>query len=55
MNLPKHTTQVGTIAANKKFYLEDYCISYMKQLCESYPEERKQIALFGTVEREKGT
>lgn len=54
MELPKHTTQVGTIAANKKLYLEDYCISYMKQLCETYPEERKQIALFGTVEREKG-
>ena len=54
MELPKHTTQVGTIAANKKLYLEDYCISYMKQLCETYPEERKQIALYGTVEREKG-
>lgn len=54
MELPKHTTQVGTIAANKKLYLEDYCISYMKQLCETYPQERKQIALFGTVEREKG-
>ncbi len=54
MELPKHTTQVGTIAASKKLYLEDYCISYMKQLCETYPEERKQIALFGTVEREKG-
>lgn len=53
MELPKHTTQVGTIAANKKLYLEDYCISYMKQLGEMYPEDRKQIALFGTVEREK--
>ena len=53
MELPKHTTQVGTIAANKKLYLEDYCISYMKQLGEQYPDERKQIALFGTVDREK--
>ncbi len=53
MELPKHTTQVGTIAANKKLYLEDYCISYMKQLCETCPEERKQIALYGTVERDK--
>lgn len=53
MELPKHTTQVGTIAANKKLYLEDYCISYMKQLGELYPEERKQIALFGIVEKEK--
>ena len=53
MELPKHTTQVGTIAANKKLYLEDYCISYMKQLGETYPDDRKQIALFGTVEREK--
>ena len=53
MELPKHTTQVGTIAANKKLYLEDYCISYMKQLGEEHPDERKQIALFGTVEKEK--
>ncbi len=53
MELPKHTTQVGTIAANKKLYLEDYCISYMKQLAEECPEERKQIALYGTVQREK--
>lgn len=53
MELPKHTTQVGTIAAGKKLYLEDYCISYMKQQGEAYPEERKQIALFGIVEREK--
>lgn len=53
MELPKHTTQVGTIAANKKLYLEDYCISYMKQLTEEFPEERKQIALFGIVEKDK--
>ncbi len=53
MELPKHTTQVGTIGANKKLYLEDYCISYMKQLTEEFPEDRKQIALFGTVEKEK--
>ena len=53
MELPKHTTQVGTIAANKKMYLEDYCISYMKQLTEEFPEDRKQIALYGAVEKEK--
>jgi nucleoid-associated protein YgaU len=53
MELPKHTTQVGTIAANKKMYLEDYCISYMKQLTEEFSEERKQIALYGIVEKEK--
>ncbi len=53
MEVPKHTTQVGTIAANKKLYIEDYCISYMKQLGEEYPEDRKQIALFGIVEKEK--
>lgn len=53
MELPKHTTQVGTIPANKKLYLEDYCISYKKQLDDIYPGERKQIALFGTLKREK--
>ena len=53
MDLPKHTTQVGTIPANKKLYLEDYCISYKKQLDDLYPKERKQIALYGTLKREK--
>lgn len=53
MELPKHTTQVGTIPANKKLYLEDYCISYRKQLDDMYPGERKQIALFGTLQKEK--
>lgn len=53
MELPKHTTQVGTIPANKKLYLEDYCISYKKQLDDMYPAERKQIALFGTLQKEK--
>ena len=53
MELPKHTTQVGTIPANKKLYVEDYCISYKKQLDDIYPGERKQIALFGTLKREK--
>ncbi len=53
MELPKHTTQVGTIPANKKLYIEDYCISYRKQLDDLYPGERKQIALFGTLQKEK--
>lgn len=53
MELPKHTTQVGTIPTNKKLYLEDYCISYKKQLDDLYPGERKQIALFGTLQKEK--
>ena len=53
MELPKHTTQVGTIPANKKLYVEDYCISYKKQLDDLYPGERKQIALYGTFKKEK--
>ncbi len=53
MELPKHTTQVGTIPTNKKLYIEDYCISYRKQLDDMYPGERKQIALFGTLQKDK--
>lgn len=54
MEVPKHTKQVGTISANKKLYLEDYCISYIKQLNNENPGERKQIALYGLVEKDKG-
>lgn len=53
MEIPKHTTQVGTVSAHKKMYLEDYCISYIRQLDKDYPEEKKQIALYGCLQKEK--
>ncbi len=53
MEIPKHTTQVGTVSAHKKMYLEDYCISYIRQLDKDYPGEKKQIALYGFLQKEK--
>ncbi|MCD7807634.1 MAG: hypothetical protein LUH19_09925 [Lachnospiraceae bacterium] len=53
MEIPKHTTQVGTVSAHKKMYLEDYCISYIRQLDKDYPQEKKQIALYGCLQKEK--
>ncbi|MCD8069361.1 MAG: hypothetical protein LUE87_10875, partial [Lachnospiraceae bacterium] len=53
MEIPKHTTQVGTVSAHKKMYLEDYCISYLRQLDKDYPQEKKQIALYGCIQKEK--
>ncbi|MCD7750452.1 MAG: LysM peptidoglycan-binding domain-containing protein [Lachnospiraceae bacterium] len=53
MEIPKHTTQVGTVSAHKKMYLEDYCISYIRQLDKDYPGEKKQIALYGCLQKEK--
>ncbi|MCD8325485.1 MAG: hypothetical protein LUC90_02025 [Lachnospiraceae bacterium] len=53
MEIPKHTTQVGTVSAHKKMYLEDYCISYLRQLDKDYPQEKKQIALYGCLQKEK--
>ncbi len=53
MEIPKHTTQVGTVSAHKKMYLEDYCISYIRQLDKDHPGEKKQIALYGYLQKEK--
>lgn len=53
MEIPKHTTQVGTVSAHKKMYLEDYCISYIRQPDKDHPEEKKQIALYGCLQKEK--
>lgn len=47
MDLPKNTTQIGEINANYKIFIEDYVISYLKQICKKGPECKKRIALYG--------
>lgn len=54
MELPKNITQIGESDKNCKIYVEDYCISYIKQ--ENRQAENKPIAvaLYGIRKEENG-
>jgi len=52
MEIPKNTTQVGEIQGNQKIFIEDYVISYIKQLCRQEPDNRKRIAFYGVMRTE---
>ncbi len=54
MELPKHITQIGTIDATHKIYVEDYCISYAKQLSKEMEGQKRLIALYGSIEQTNG-
>lgn len=49
MEIPKNTTQIGEIQGNRKIFIEDYVISYIKQLCRREPDCRKRIAFYGVM------
>lgn len=53
MELPKNITQIGQSDSRCKIYVEDYVISYLKQL--NFPAQNKDIAvaLFGKRQVEK--
>ena len=53
MEIPKNTTQIGEVQGNYKIFVEDYVISYMKQLCRQEPDRKKRIALYGMVREEE--
>ncbi len=53
MEIPKNTTQMGEVRGNYKIFIEDYVISYIKQLCRNEPDSRKRIALYGVTRTEK--
>ena len=53
MEIPKHTTQIGEIEGNYKIFIEDYVISYMKQLCRQEPNCKKRIAFYGVKRTEQ--
>lgn len=53
MELPKNITQIGEADRNCKIYVEDYVVSYMKQLCRSTEEKGLAIALYGKYTKEQ--
>lgn len=53
METPKNTTQIGEIHGDYKVFIEDYVISYLKQLCRQEPDRKKRIAFYGVLRREE--
>lgn len=53
MEIPKNTTQVGEVHGNYKIFIEDYVISYLKQLCRQEPDRKKRIAFYGVLRTEE--
>lgn len=52
MELPKNITQVGEVNHNCKIYVEDYVISYMKQLNQVARDKDMAVALYGVKKEE---
>lgn len=47
MELPKNITQIGEVNKDCKVYVEDYVISYMKQMNHSAQDKGMTVALYG--------
>lgn len=54
MELPKNITQIGEADRHCKIYVEDYVISYMKQLNQLAMDKDMAVALYGTRKEESG-
>lgn len=52
MELPKNITQIGESDCHCKIYVEDYVISYMKQLNQVAEDKEMAVALYG-IRREE--
>lgn len=53
MELPKNITQIGEADRTCKVYVEDYVVSYMKQLCRQREGKGPAIALYGKYTKEQ--
>lgn len=53
MELPKNITQIGEADRTCKVYVEDYVVSYMKQLCRQTEKKGLAIALYGKYTKEQ--
>lgn len=53
MELPKTTTQIGEPDRVYRVFIEDYVISYMKQLCREKPDVGKRFSLYGHLKKEE--
>lgn len=54
MELPKNITQIGESDRRCKIYVEDYVISYMKQLNQVAEDKEMAVALYGIHREENG-
>ena len=54
MDLPKNITQIGETNPNCKVYVEDYVISYIKQLNRHAGDKEMAVALYGNRKEEAG-
>jgi nucleoid-associated protein YgaU len=54
MELPKNITQIGEIGGDCRVYVEDYVVSYMKQLNRAAQDKEMAAALYGRCEVEDG-
>lgn len=53
MELPKNTTQIGEVRGSYRVFIEDYVISYLKQLCRQEPDRKKRVAFYGVMRCEE--
>lgn len=54
MELPKNVVQVGSIGKDYKVYVEDYVVSYLKELNRQAGDRSMAAALYGTEQIEEG-
>ena len=54
MDLPKNITQIGETDKYCKIFVEDYAISYMKQLNVIAADKDIGVALYGVYKEEEG-
>ena len=54
MELPKNITQIGEVDKVCKVYVEDYVVSYIKQLNREAENREISVALYGRHEQEDG-
>ena len=54
MELPKNITQIGEVGKDCKIYVEDYVVSYMKQLNRAAQDKDIAVALYGKRKEENG-
>ena len=54
MELPKNITQIGEVDKTCKVYVEDYVVSYIKQLNRQAENKEISVALYGKHELENG-
>lgn len=53
MDLPKNITQIGETDRNCKVYVEDYVVSYMRQMNKMAEDKELSIALYGKMSEEQ--